>query len=341
MTIKDAETEWKSNNIKSIRAESVTDFNNNNNKEEIVMYDSSETDRNNLNVNYVKTNSYQTIDSGYSGSNKSDNSDYEKLYKSNEYVDMSELTHHELEQQKEKPTTKSKSSYQNFLQQFQNTNSNSSNKINAKLKIVSMRNINTNFNQSKGASNQNMNPNLNENSLSSSSSSSLISNNDKDNDFRDIKTMSVSNMIDDDYNYLPASYIQRQSTQLTNSRSNSRANSATSNVRNKENLVPTTKTAAASNQTNTNLAAAKKSVTFNNGSNVLEENTMFYYGNKSLDILDVKLDIAVISQVATISFHYIDYDEFLAKCFSKIRAKFTSAIVSLLFVCFFVLADLI
>ena len=330
MTIKDAENEWKSNNIKSNRAESATDFNNNNNnKDEIEMYDSSEANRNNLNVNYVKTNSYQTIDSGYSGSNKSDNSDYEKLYKSNEYVDMSELTHHELEQQKEKLTTKSKSSYQNFLQQFQNTNSN--NKINAKLKIVSMRNINTNFNQSKGTSNQNMNQNLNENSLSSSSSSSLISNNDKDNDFRDIKTMSVSNMIDDDYNYLPASYIQRQSTQLTNSRSNSRANSATSNVRNKENLVPTAKTAANVIQTNTNVAAAKKSVTFNNGSNVLEENTMFYYGNKSLDILDVKLEIAVISQVSTISFHYIDYDEFLAKYFSKIRTKFTSAIVSLLF----------
>ena len=103
MTIKDAENEWKSNNIKSIRAESATDFNNNN-KDDIEMYDSSEADRNNLNVNYFKTNSYQTIYSGYSGSNKSDNS--EKLYKSNEYRDMSD-----------------KSSYQNFLQQFQNTNS--------------------------------------------------------------------------------------------------------------------------------------------------------------------------------------------------------------------------
>ena len=112
MTIKDAENEWKSNNIKSNRAESATDFANNN-KDEIEMYDSSEANRNSLNVNYVKTNSYQTIDSGYSGSNKSDNSDYEKLYKSNEYVDMSELTHHEPDQLKEKLNTKSKSSYQN------------------------------------------------------------------------------------------------------------------------------------------------------------------------------------------------------------------------------------
>ena len=317
-TIKDAENEWKSNNI----ANRATDFSP---KDEIEMYDPSEPSH--LNVTYAKANSYQTLDSGYSGSNKSDNSDYEKLYKSNEYVDMSELTHHQLEQQQQQQqkekltTTKSKSSYQNFLQQFQNTNS--SHKINAKLKIVSMRNINTNFNQSKGASNQNPN----ENSLSSSSSSSLISNNDKDNDFRDMKTLSTSHMIDDDYNYLPASYIQRQSTQLTNSRSNSRANSATSNARNKENLAPAAKTAApaASSQ------QARKSVTFNNGSNVLEENTMFFYGNRSLDILDVKLEMAVMSQVATISFHFIDYDEFLAKCFAKIRAKFTSAIVS----CFF------
>jgi hypothetical protein len=81
MTIKDAENEWKHNNVKTNRIESATDLIS---KEETEMYDSNEANRNNLNANYVKTNSYQTIDSGYSGSNKSDNSDYEKLYKSNE-----------------------------------------------------------------------------------------------------------------------------------------------------------------------------------------------------------------------------------------------------------------
>jgi len=75
-------------------------------------------------------------------------------------------------------------------------------------------------------------------------------------------------------------------------------------------------------------ANVKRSVALNGGSNVHEENIMFFYGIKSLDILDIKLDASIISQVFTISFHFIDFDEHLSKNFAKIRNKFTNVNVS-------------
>ena len=79
-------------------------------------------------------------------------------------------------------------------------------------------------------------------------------------------------------------------------------------------------------QTDANQTNMKRSVALNGGSNVHEENVMFFYGIKSLDILDIKLDASIISQVFTISFHFIDYDEYLSKSFAKIRNKFTNVI---------------
>jgi hypothetical protein len=89
-----------------------------------------------------------------------------------------------------------------------------------------------------------------------------------------------------------------------------------------------------SNNNNNN----KKSIALNNGSNVLEENnTLFFYGIRSLEIVDLKLDANLISQITTLSFHFIDYDDFLSKSFYRIRNKFTNATVSLLdtIICFF------
>jgi hypothetical protein len=64
---------------------------------------------------------------------------------------------------------------------------------------------------------------------------------------------------------------------------------------------------------------------------MLEENVMSFIGSKSLEILDSKLDAFIVNQVQVISFSYIEYDEFLAKSFPKIRTKFPNTIVILKF----------
>ena len=196
-----------------------------------------------------------------------------------------------------------------------------------------MRN-NTNLSQSKSLSN--VITNLNSNSLSSSSSSSLISSHEKDNEFKDSKTRS-----NEDYNY-----VQLNTFSQSNSRSNSatgfqRANqikSISSNTSSKQTTTTTTNSSQnlinnpstnIGQQTDANQTNMKRSVALNGGSNVHEENVMFFYGIKSLDILDIKLDASIISQVFTISFHFIDYDEHLSKSFAKIRNKFTNVNVSI------------
>lgn len=149
--------------------------------------------------------------------------------------------------------------------------------------------------------------------ISSSSSSSLQSN---DKDF-------MGNVNEDDY------YT------ASNSRTISRSNSA--RVVNTSNTQSNSTPASSLTQSNSPLIAStttttttpsKRTITLNGGTNILEENLMYFYGNKSLDIIDVKLESTIVNQVQLISFNYIEYDEYLCKCFSKIKLKFPNVNVS-------------
>lgn len=183
-----------------------------------------------------------------------------------------------------------------------NENADMNIKLITKTKILNLRSS-TNPNR---LSPQNMN-----NLITSSSSSSLHSS------FKDTDNKSIN---DDDYNYVAPYQIQ-----------NSRANSATGFVRAGLPAKPNNITQI-TNQQVSNSNSLKRSVPLNNGSNIHEENTMFFYGNKSLDIIDIKLEQSVINQVLTISFHFIDYDECLSKFFWRLRNKFPQA-NSLIFTC--------
>ena len=72
---------------------------------------------------------------------------------------------------------------------------------------------------------------------------------------------------------------------------------------------------------------------FNGGANIQEDNCMYFYGSKSIEILDLKIDINVLNHITTISFHYIDYDDYLSKNFSRIKHKFPNVVVSSNFFC--------
>jgi hypothetical protein len=86
-----------------------------------------------------------------------------------------------------------------------------------------------------------------------------------------------------------------------------------------------------SNSTTSQIGAnAKRSVSFNDGANILDGSVMHFYGNRSLDILDIKMDVATCSAVSSISFSFIDYEDYLCKCFSRLRQRFQNANVSLL-----------
>ena len=318
MTIKDAENEWL-NQQRNKKFDSLDLIETAYHSSEVIISDGVAE-----NCDQKHSN---PIDSGFSSStNKSGHSDYA------EKQPFSENSNGDFNKN---PPLNAALTYQNYLQQLQTHSINgNNNKINAKLKIASMRN--SNFSQSKSLSN------VAANSLSSSSSSSLLSSNEKENEFKDFKTLS-----NEDYNY-----VQRCTN---NSHSNSRSNSATGFQRNNQltKLTPASSSAPKPPTTSTSQNTAstlpsisnpstssvqqvevapniKKSVSLNGGSNVHEENIMFFYGIKSLDILDMKLDPAIINQVLTISFHYIDYDEHLSKNFAKIRNKFTNVNVSAL-----------
>jgi hypothetical protein len=100
-------------------------------------------------------------------------------------------------------------------------------------------------------------------------------------------------------------------------------------LRNPNNLLSSIATSSSSSVNNVN---NKRSTTFNNGSNVYEETTMYFYGSKSMDILETKIDPNIISQVSIISFNYIDYDDNLSKNFSRIKNKFPNT-TNLVFTC--------
>lgn len=83
-----------------------------------------------------------------------------------------------------------------------------------------------------------------------------------------------------------------------------------------------------SNQASTGL----KRLPAQNCSTVQQDSTMMFYGSKSLEILEIKLDQLIQNQITTLSFHYMDYDELLSKNFLKLKNKFPNT-VNLVFTC--------
>ncbi|RNA17111.1 Leucine-rich repeat-containing, partial [Brachionus plicatilis] len=69
-----------------------------------------------------------------------------------------------------------------------------------------------------------------------------------------------------------------------------------------------------------------------NCSTVQQDSTMMFYGSKSLEILDIKLDQLIQNQITTLSFHYMDFDELLSKNFFRLKNKFPNT-VNLVFTC--------
>jgi hypothetical protein len=178
------------------------------------------------------------------------------------------------------------------------------NKHNGRVKIVHMRNTTNHSN------------NNNINSMSSSSTSSLQS---ADIAKENTNINSNSNNVN----------TNNQKTNMTRSNSanffKSNANSNNSNINNNNiSTININNPQSSNNMNNSN----KKSMAFNNGANIQEDNCMFFYGSRSIEILDIKLELNIINQVTAISFHYIDYDDYLSKNFSRIKHKFPNVNVS-------------
>ena len=107
---------------------------------------------------------------------------------------------------------------------------------------------------------------------------------------------------------------------------NNNINSSSNNNNNQQNVNNGTSNAIYNN------INSKKSIALNNGSNIIEDNcVLFFYGIRALEIVDLRLDSSIINQITTLSFHFIDYDDYLAKNIFKIRNKFTNVTVSHLF----------
>ena len=110
--------------------------------------------------------------------------------------------------------------------------------------------------------------------------------------------------------------------------SNASSTNSTSSPTATQTITTTTTTASVTTTTTTAKSAQvlpvqpKRTIGLNGGSNILEDNCMFFYGNKSLELIDLKLDQSLLAQVNTLSFHFIDYSEFLVKNFIKLRNKF-------------------
>lgn len=183
---------------------------------------------------------------------------------------------------------------------------NSSGEEGNKIKIVSLggtKSSSSSSNGSGGVTNTNANTTGVNMVISSSSSSSIVSSSNLDRD-------------------CPTATMNLDESAATNQRTSppSRSDSAT-NIR------------SVSSSNNTNKppqTSTKKSTSLNGGANILEDNVMSFFGNKSLDLLDSKLDAFVVNQVQTISFNYIEYDELLAKSFAKIKAKFPYTTVNII-----------
>lgn len=217
--------------------------------------------------------------------------------------------------------------YQNYLQQYQNQSQlTGSNKINAKLKIVTMRNLSQ-------LPNQNSLSQQNFNLVSSSSSSSLHSNENDSNKQTDTNTINNELYLENNNNNANANSaittdqgdFQRAQAILI-----SRSNSASSQLSKLASNTTLTTTNQNANSGSVSMSNIRRSITYNSGSNIHEDSIMYFYGVKSLEILDNKLENFLTAQIMTISFHYIDYDDSLCKFFTRIKFKFPSVVVSCL-----------
>jgi len=255
--------------------------------------------------------------------------------------------------------------YQSFLSANNNQmnadeQTTTNNKINTRLKIVAMRNTPT-PSVMRGPLLSDRHANVVNHNSASSSSSSIQSNTNEANENDKAREMSMSQLAQltqnsrnakSFYHNANANNNEEQQELLSSSSNNLRPTTQISNSRPSSaasyqrqpliNIKSNTSLLAATNtQTNANLnsliantispsnqAAIKRSMAYNNGANIHEETSMFFYGNRSLDIIDMRLDSSVLNQVYTLSFHYIDYDLFLSRNFARIRNKFFNANVS-------------
>lgn len=197
----------------------------------------------------------------------------------------------------------------------QDTSGIEQNQKHEKIKIVSL---------SSGGSNQTPPTNNYPNTIISSSSSSSLLSNDRD-------LLGINSNLDDTSQ--ESNYVTLKQTDISSSNNkssqNSRSNSATRVAATLKPLESSPKSTNVTSNTNTVVTTpVKKSTSLNGGTNILEENVMSFFGSKSLDILESKLDVSIINQVQIISFNYIEYDDFLVKFFAKIKTKFPNVNVS-------------
>jgi hypothetical protein len=185
-----------------------------------------------------------------------------------------------------------------------------------------MRNIPSFPNQPQHQQQANIISNQNFNLISSSSSSSLHSN---ENNNESIKPAEQANQINNN----ETDELQQGDFQRAQAILMSRSSSASSHV---SKLVSNTTnpTSNANNSATISVSNIRRSITYNSGSNIHEDSIMYFYGVKSLEILDNKLESNLTAQIMTISFHYIDFDENLGKNLARIKFKFPSVIVSVL-----------
>lgn len=116
--------------------------------------------------------------------------------------------------------------------------------------------------------------------------------------------------------------IHKQASNILSRNNSAKVSALGTNLRNPNNLLSSIATTSSSS-----VSGNKRSTAFNNGSNVHEDTTMYFYGSKSMEILDIKLDPNVIQQISIISFNYIDYDDNLSKNFNRIKNKFPNTMV--------------
>lgn len=185
-----------------------------------------------------------------------------------------------------------------------------------------MRNVNSQFPNQISVSNQNFNM------ISSSSSSSLHSN---ENDSKQIDSNTINEYNTNEEAGQISDYQRAQAILLSRSNSASSQISKTAASNTPTNNTNTNNTNNPTNQTNSaslSVSNIRRSITYNSGSNIHEDSIMYFYGVKSLELLDNKLENSLTAQITTISFHYIDYDENLCKNFTRIKFKFPSVFVS-------------
>ena len=163
--------------------------------------------------------------------------------------------------------------------------------------------------------------NQNFNLISSSSSSSLHSNENNNESTKPTEQTNHPNNSNELDDQQQGDFQRAQAILL--SRSSSASSQVSKLATNTTNPTPNANSSATISVSN-----IRRSITYNSGSNIHEDSIMYFYGVKSLEILDNKLETILTAQIMTISFHYIDFDENLSKHLARIKFKFPSVVVS-------------